>query len=61
MKKAVLHTTALIHYKDRQVLLDLFSTNYGNDSEMTLVVGATNDLMTWCRQQFGSINHIWKI
>ena len=46
MKKAVLHTTALIHYKV---------------TEMTLVVGATNDLMTWCRQQFGSINHIWKI
>ena len=37
MKKAVLHTTALMNYKARQVLCDLFSTNQGNGSEMTFV------------------------
>ena len=30
-----------MHYKARQVLLDLFSTNQGNSSEMTFVTGAT--------------------
>ena len=30
MKKAVLHTTTLMHYKARQVLRDPFSTNQGN-------------------------------
>ena len=39
MKKAVLHTTTLIHCKTRQVLRDLFSTNQGNDSKMTFVAG----------------------
>ena len=41
MKKAVLHTTALIHCKARHVLRDLFSTNQGNGSEMTFVAGAS--------------------
>ena len=41
MKKAVLHTTTLMHCKARQVLRDLFSTNQGNGSEMTLLAGAT--------------------
>ena len=40
MKKAVLHTTTLMHSKARQVLRDLFSTNQGNGSEMTFVAGA---------------------
>ena len=39
MKKAVLHTTALMHCKARQFLRDLFSTNQGNGSEMTFVPG----------------------
>ena len=30
MKKAVLHTTTLMHCKASKVLLDLFSTNQGN-------------------------------
>ena len=30
-----------MHCKARQVLRDLFSTNEGNRSEMTFVVGAT--------------------
>ena len=42
MKKAVLHTAALMNCKARQVLCDLFSTNQGNGSEMTFVAGATN-------------------
>ena len=41
MKKAVLHTTTLIHYKARQVLRDQFSTNQRNGSEMRFVAGAT--------------------
>ena len=39
MKKAVLHTTTLMHCKARQVLRNLFSTNQGNGSEMTFVLG----------------------
>ena len=39
MKKAVLHTTTLMHCKARQVLRNLFSTNQGNGSEMTFVPG----------------------
>ena len=42
MKKAVLHKTTPMHCKARQVLRGLFSTNQGNDSEMTFVAGATN-------------------
>ena len=41
MKKAVLHKTTPMHCKAKQVLRDLFSTNQGNDSEMTFVAGAT--------------------
>ena len=41
MKKAVLHTTTLTHCKVRHILRDLFSTEQGNDSEMTFVKGAT--------------------
>ena len=41
VKKAVLHKTTPMHCKARQVLRDLFSTNQGNDSEMTFVAGAT--------------------
>ena len=37
MKKAVLHTTTLMHCKARQVLRDLFGTNQGNGSKMTFV------------------------
>ena len=37
MKKAVLHTTTLMHCKSRQVLRDPFSTNQGNGSEITFV------------------------
>ena len=40
MKKAVLHTTTMMHCKARQVLRNLFSTNQGNGSEMTYVAGA---------------------
>ena len=39
MKKAILHTTTLMHCKARQVLRNLFSTNQGNGSEMTFVPG----------------------
>ena len=39
MKKAVLHTTTLMHCKARQVIRDLFSTNQGNGSKMTFVAG----------------------
>ena len=39
MKKAVLHTTALMQCKARQVLRELFSTNQGNGPEMTFVPG----------------------
>ena len=42
MKKAVLHTTTLMHCKARQLLRDLFSTNQGNGSEMTFVPGIKN-------------------
>ena len=41
MKKAVLHITTLMHCKARKVLLDLFSTNQGNDSAVRFVAGAT--------------------
>ena len=41
MKKAVLHTTTLMHCKARTDLRDLFSTNQGNGSEMRFVAGAT--------------------
>ena len=41
MKKAILRIITLVHYKARQVLLDLFSTNQGNGSEMTFVARAT--------------------
>ena len=41
MKKAVLHTTTLMHCKTRRLLRDLFSTNQGNGSEMRFVAGAT--------------------
>ena len=34
MKKAVLHTTTLMHRKPRQVLHDLFSTNQENGSDI---------------------------
>ena len=40
-KKVVLQITTLMHYEARQVLRDLFSTNKGNGSDMTFVVGAT--------------------
>ena len=40
-KKAILHTTTLMHCKARQVLRDLFSTYQGNDSDMTYVAGTT--------------------
>ena len=43
MKKAVLHTTTLMHCKARQVLRDLFGTTKGNGSVMTFVAGATNN------------------
>ena len=36
-KKGVMHIITLMHYKARQVLLDLVSTNQGNGSEMTFV------------------------
>ena len=39
MKNVVLHTTALMHCKARQVLRDLFSTNQQN--EMTFVARAS--------------------
>ena len=38
-KKAVMHTTTLMHCKARQVLRDLFGTNQGNGSKMTFVAG----------------------
>ena len=41
MKKAVLHTTNLMHYKAKQVLRDLFSINEGNGSDVTFNAGAT--------------------
>ena len=37
MKKAVLHTTTLIHCKARQASHDLFSSNQGSGSYMTFV------------------------
>ena len=40
-KKAVLHTTVMRHYKPRQVLLDLFSNNQRNASQMTFAAVAT--------------------
>ena len=40
MKKAVLHTTTVMHCKARQVLRDQFGTNQGNGSKMTFVAGA---------------------
>ena len=39
MKKTVLHTTTLMHWKAKQVLRDLFGTNQGNGSKMTFVAG----------------------
>ena len=51
MKKAVLHTTTLMHCKARKVLRDLFSTNQRNGSEIRFVAGATKinpkNLKTW--------------
>ena len=41
-KKAVLHTTTLMHGKVRQALPDLFSTNQRNGSKMTFAAAATN-------------------
>ena len=41
MKKAVLHTTNLMHCKARKVLRDLFTISQGNGSEMRFVAGAT--------------------
>ena len=41
MKKAVPHTTTLMHCKARRVLRNLFGTNQANDSDMTFVAGAT--------------------
>ena len=43
MKKAVLHTTTLMHCKAIQVLRDLLSSNQGNGSKMTFVAG-TNEV-----------------
>ena len=40
-KKAVLHTTSLMHCKGRHVLWNLLSTNEGNGSEITFVAGTT--------------------
>ena len=40
-KKAILHTTTLMHCKVRKALCSLFNTNQGNGSEMTFVAGAT--------------------
>ena len=37
MKKAILHTTTLLHSGARQLLRDLFGTNQGNGSEMRFV------------------------
>ena len=51
MKKAVLHTTTLMHSKARKILRNLFSTNQGNGSVMRFVAGATKinlkNLKTW--------------
>ena len=56
MKKAVLHTATLMHYTARQVLLDLFSTNQGKGSDMTVVGGATKfnlkNLKSWMHQLY---------
>ena len=41
IKKAVLHTTTLMHYKARHVLHNLFSADQGNGSYMTFAAGAT--------------------
>ena len=41
MKKAVLQTINLRHCKSKQVLRDIFSTNQGNDSELTFAAVAT--------------------
>ena len=41
MKKAVLYITNLMHYRARQVLCNLFSTNQGSSSKTTFVAGAT--------------------
>ena len=46
MKKAVLHTTTLMHCKARKVLRDLFSTNQGNGPEMRFVARATKINLT---------------
>ena len=40
VRKAVVHTTILIHCKPGQILRNLFSFIQGNGSEMTFVVGA---------------------
>ena len=34
-----------MHYKAREVLLDLFSTNQGNSLETTFVAGATKSTL----------------
>ena len=41
MKKAVLHTTTLMHCKAWQALCDPFSTNQGNGSEIRFAAGGT--------------------
>ena len=41
MKKAVLHTTTLMHYKAKQAIRDLISINQGNRSDVTFDAGAT--------------------
>ena len=56
MKKAVLHTTTLIHCKARQASHDLFSSNQGSGSYMTFVAWATKispkSLKTWRHQLY---------
>ena len=51
MKKAVVHTTTLMHCKARQVSHDLFSSDQWNGSDMVFVAWATKvnikNLKTW--------------
>ena len=53
-KRPALHTTTQMHCKARQVFRNVFSTNQGNDSDMTFVAGATKfnlkNLKTWSHQ-----------
>ena len=55
-KKAVPHTTTLMHCKARHVSRDLFSNNQGNGSDMTFVAWATKinpkRLKTWRHQLY---------